>query len=118
MTEEREIDLSSGENTNPSRRRNRTRPNNHRTTHKTVSFIDAKGRVWTVEMDLPANTTMTTILQIAKSNISLMNNQDDVQLGDLVVLIEPKDMDETLYEDVDERIVVFHTKSLDRVEGR
>lgn len=118
MTEEREIDLSSGSNAPSQRRRNRSRTNRPNSIQKTVSFIDAKGRVWTVEMHLPANTTMTTILQIAKSNISLMNNQDDVQLSDLVVLMEPKDMDETLYEDVGRRIVIFHEKSLGRVEGR
>ncbi len=116
MSDEREIDLASSSNRG-SRNRGRSNVVNSNSLEKTVSFIDAKGRIWTVSMHLPANTTMTTMLEIAKANISLMNNQNDVQLSDLVVLIEPEDKDQVLYEDAD-RIVICHHNTLNKMEGR
>jgi hypothetical protein len=113
MSQERTIDLGGG----TSRISNQRRSVSSNNVAKQVSFIDAKGRIWTVEMDLPANTTMTTMLQIAKANISLMNNEKEIHLNDLCVLVEPEDKDETLLDDVD-RIVIFHKKKLDQIEGR
>ena len=84
---------------------------------RSVTFIDAKGRIWTVEMDLPGNINMNTMLQIAKANISLMNNNREIHDNDLCVLIEPEDKDDTLLQDVD-RIVIFHKKKLDQIERR
>ena len=60
---------------------------------------------------------MTTMLQIAKANISLMNNQNEIHLNDLTILVEPEDKDETFLDDID-RIVIFHKKKLDQIEGR
>jgi hypothetical protein len=110
MSDERTVDLGSGGRTGLQRKvasvQNVARP---------VSFIDAKGRIWSVELDLPANITMTTMLQIAKANISLMNNERDVNLSELCVLVEPEDKDQTVLEDVD-RIVIMHKKKLDQIE--
>ena len=84
---------------------------------KLVTFIDSKGRIWSVEMDLPGNITMTSMLQIAKANISLMNNEREIHLDDLCILVEPEDKDETVLEDVD-RVVIFHKSKLDQIERR
>jgi|TARA_B110001452_G_C15236385_1_gene428049 hypothetical protein len=113
MSQERTIDLGAGASRKPNNRRNVSTS----IASRPVSFIDAKGRIWTVEMDLPANTTMTTMLQIAKANISLMNNQNEIHLNDLTILVEPEDKDETFLDDID-RIVIFHKKKLDQIEGR
>ena len=84
---------------------------------KIVTFIDARGRIWTVEMVLPSNTTMETMRQIAKANISLMNNESDIRSDELCVLVEPEDPEEIQLSEV-ERVVIFHRKKLDKVECR
>jgi hypothetical protein len=81
-----------------------------------VSFIDAKGRIWTVELDLPGALSMETIREIAKSNISLMNTSKSVHANDLVVLVEPVNLKEFLYCDT-KRVVIMHKKKLDSIEG-
>ena len=111
MSDERVVNLGGGQSKKTKRvptAQNAARP---------VTFIDAKGRIWTVELDLPANTTMNTMLQIAKANISLMNNEREVNISDLYVLVEPEDKDETVLDDVD-RIVLFHKRKLDQIERR
>jgi hypothetical protein len=84
---------------------------------KRVTFIDSNGRIWTVELDLPGNINMDTMLQIAKANISLMNNERDIHIDDLCVLVEPEEKDEMFLEDVD-RVVIFHKNKLNQIERR
>ena len=112
MSDERTVNLGS-EGGLKKRRRTPSAQN----VARPVTFIDAKGRIWTVELDLPANINMNTMLQIAKANISLMNNEREVAISDLCVLVEPEDKDDTVLEDVD-RIVIFHMNKLNQIERR
>ena len=111
MSDDRTVNLGG----DGSRKNTRRKVPSAQAVARPVTFIDAKGRIWTVELDLPANITMTTMLQIAKANISLMNNEREVNISDLYVLVEPENKDETVLEDVD-RIVIFHKKKLDQIE--
>jgi hypothetical protein len=102
---------------NTEKKKNKKRAISVKNVVRPVTFIDKKGRIWTVELDLPENTTMEIMLQIAKANISLMNNDSAVLISDLCVLVEPEDKNETVLGDVD-RIVVFHKNKLNQIESR
>ena len=76
---------------------------------KMVHFVDEKGRIWTSEMDLPADTNMETMLSIAKSNIGLMQNKEPTS-DDLVLFVEPEDKMQTRLVDVDRVFIIARTK--------
>jgi hypothetical protein len=113
MSEERNVVLGG----NTGQQQNRRRSTGTQNVAKQVTFIDSRGRIWTVELDLPGNINMDTMLQIAKANISLMNNERDIHINDLCVLVEPEDKEECVLKDVD-RIVIFHKNKLDQIERR
>jgi len=72
---------------------------------RTVTFVDKKGRMWTAEMNLPENTSLETMRSIAQTNISMMSNRT-INKTDLVVLIEPDELEDFNLKDV-EQIVIF-----------
>ena len=74
-----------------------------------VHFVDEKGRIWTSEMDLPADTNMETMLSIAKSNIGLMQNKDPTS-DELVLFVEPEDKMQTRLADVDRVFIMSRAK--------
>tara|TARA_B110001452_G_scaffold165363_1_gene138034 strand:- start:6570 stop:6920 length:351 start_codon:yes stop_codon:yes gene_type:complete len=76
---------------------------------KSVHFVDEKGRIWTSEMDLPADTNMETMLSIAKSNIGLMQNKEP-KSDELVLFVEPEDKMQTRLADVDRVFIIARTK--------
>ncbi len=76
---------------------------------KMVHFVDEKGRIWTSEMDLPADTNMETMLSIAKSNIGLMQNKEPTS-DELVLFVEPEDKMQTRLADVDRVFIIARAK--------
>jgi hypothetical protein len=86
-----------------------TLPNRSGHITKMVHFVDEKGRIWTSEMDLPADTNMETMLSIAKSNIGLMQNKEPTS-DELVLFVEPEDKTQTRLVDVDRVFIIARTK--------
>lgn len=76
---------------------------------KMVHFVDENGRIWTSEMDLPADTNMETMLSIAKSNIGLMQNKEPTS-DELVLFVEPEDKMQTRLADVDRVFIIARAK--------
>jgi hypothetical protein len=76
---------------------------------KMVHFVDEKGRIYTSEMDLPADTNMETMLSIAKTNIGLMQNKEPTS-DELILFVEPEDKSSTRLSDVDRVFIIARSK--------
>jgi hypothetical protein len=76
---------------------------------KMVHFVDEKGRIYTSEMDLPADTNMETMLSIAKTNIGLMQNKEPTS-DELVLFVEPEDKSFTRLSDIDRVFIIARSK--------
>ena len=85
---------------------------------RTITFVDRKGKMWTTEMTLPENTTLETMRSIAQTNISMMSKKS-ITKSDLVVLMQPKDLNDFTLEDVaeDGHIVIFDRTKLKILTG-
>ena len=64
--------------------------------------MTVRERCGTAEMNLPENTTLETMRSIAQTNISMMSKKT-ITKTDLVVLMQPKDLNDFTLEDIGTR---------------
>jgi hypothetical protein len=117
MADEQPIDLNALKAQRHSASRSSTSATTGSLVDKTVTFINAKGRMFTSEMNLPDDTSMEVIRSIGQTVLhSIDPKSGGARTKDmLVVLVEPNE--NLCLADV-KRIVVFDREKLDEVLKR
>jgi hypothetical protein len=117
MARKDKVSLNELKGVNPPKS-DKSKSNGSHPVNRTITFVDRKGKMWTTEMNLPENTTLETMRSIALTNISMMSKKT-ITKSDLVVLMQPKDLNDFTLEDIaeDGHIVIFDRTKLNILTG-